>query len=63
MIGRAISKDIAPVTDITCNIPTVAEEQAMAIQRERLEIEKKKAESGEAKDNTIIVTFGDGDSS
>ena len=56
-------KDLTGIMRNLNNIPTVAEEQAMAIQRERLEIEKKKAESGDAKDNTIIVTFGDGDGS
>ena len=59
----ACLKDLTGIMRNLNNIPTAAEDQAMAIQRERLEIEKKKAESGDAKDNTIIVTFGDGDGS
>ena len=59
----ACLKDLTGIMRNLNNIPTVAEEQAMAIQRERMEIDRKKAEAGDAKDNTIIVTFGDGDGS
>lgn len=54
----ACLKDLTAVMRNLNNIPTASETEQMNIQREKLEIEKKKAEDGSDRDSNITVTFG-----
>lgn len=65
---RALRDIVASIKDLTTvmrnlnDLPTSAEREARAIAKERFELEKKKAESGNNPENTITVVFeGDAD--